>query len=77
MIISHEKTCAGFGSITQVMALHPVCGELMTQAQRHASMTSELPERFNSARFISGHSGHQQTAIACERIHEPGSAACR
>jgi hypothetical protein len=52
MIISHEKTCAGFGSITQVMALYAACGELMTHARRHMLMSSELPDRFNSGRFI-------------------------
>jgi hypothetical protein len=54
MIFCHEKTCAGFGSITQVMALRLVCGGLMTQARRHGPMTSELPERFKSGRFIWG-----------------------
>ena len=50
--IRYEKTCAGFGSITQVIALYTVCGELMTHARRHAPMSSELPEGFNSGRFM-------------------------
>ena len=34
-INDNEKTCSGFGSITQVMALRPGLGELMTR--RHVT----------------------------------------
>jgi len=51
-INNNEKTCSGFGSITQVMALRPGLAELTTQARRHAPMSSELPDRFSSGRFM-------------------------
>ena len=47
MIITYEKYRAGFGSITQVMALCPVYREIMTRTSGDALMSSELPGRFN------------------------------
>ena len=70
MIKSHEKTCAGFGSITQVMALYTVCGELMPHVRCHAPMSPELPDRFISGRFIRLVRRAPPNGGACERIHE-------
>jgi hypothetical protein len=70
MINSYEKTCAGFGSITQVIALYAVCGELMPHARRHAPMSPELPDRFISGWFIQAVLRASLIGSACERIHE-------
>jgi hypothetical protein len=51
-IITYEKSRAGFGSITQVMALRPVYKRLMTHASGDTWMSSELPGRFNYAGFM-------------------------
>src|SRR6201986_4568516 len=70
MIKSHKKTCAGFGSKTQGIALYSVCGELMPHAPCHAPMSPELPDRFNSGGFMGAVRRATQMAVACERIHE-------
>ena len=54
IINTHEKSCAGFGSITQVIALPRLCGALMTHARRHAVMSPELPEGFKSGVVYAG-----------------------
>ena len=52
MIYSYEKSCCGFGSITQVMGLGQVWAEAITHVRRHAPVSTELPEGFKSGRFI-------------------------